>query len=438
MRLLSTAALLSFCLMSVAPAQAQDPPAGGGSSQPQANQGASSESSGAEASEASKGARDAAQAWIRKQGYTVGLDKNSGTIVVVGSAGYDHTRGGAVARRDAFARASTDAKEQIASFLAAEISSYVSQESVGGKLPESTSAIPEEDLRAFVDAMKRLKASGNSYSVDEATSIARTFARAQVCGLTASNAFFGTAPNGSGSFAVVMRASKASLAQARSAVLVAAKPPTSNVPLVAGSWLEQMNDDDLFNCFGVRIFRESEDSDSLCLLAFGQADINGGGESAQTHAEGAARSNAEQALRQFVGEYFLGARVLLNSSRIEELKNDQTSFEYSEAFRQRTVRIAEGLGVSGGFLIRRWSGQAGKAEDSKPTAGVVLKWSVRDSDSASEFGKEMEQVGGAAGGRGRLDASPRETATPSRGSQPKLPSHKPINPGNQGPTTPEP
>jgi hypothetical protein len=439
MRLLSTTALLSCCLMCVAPVQAQDPPSGGNGAPSATDRSAASQDAAADSSPRDGGARDLARQWIEKQGYTLGLDQSSGTVVVIGSAGFD-PEGGAVARRDAFARASSDAKEQIASALASEIMSFVSRKDVAGDIPVSTSLIPAEELRKFAAAVKQLELSDRAFSVSQQESLAKTFARAQVCGLTASNTFFGRAPNKSGSFAVVMRASKTSLALARAAVSPDAPAPTSEVPMSADAWLSktETTDDELYNCLGVRIFRESAKSNSLCILAFGQADIRGGGDQALQTARQMARSSAEQTLRQFVGEYVLGERILRDSSRVEELKTQETSFEYSTQFLQEMEAIANRLGFSGALPVRDWEGQVTGQAGSAGTAGVVIKWSVTNSDFANQTRRDMEAVGGAAGGRGRLDAKPRDPAVPSDQSKPALPGRKPINPGNQGPTTPEP
>ena len=376
-------------------------------------------------------AKEMAESFVGDQGWELGKNSKGDAYVVIGQAGFDNkSQNYSLSRSNAFQLASLRAKNQLAVFLAAEISSRVKAEisnGGGGKKKEDgvdksdVSPTDQEVVKKLAEAVKTdAKAKGVSTDqVMEGTefkSASRTVARAEVVGATTSRVFQSTVGGRSG-LACVVRFTKTSQQIAECAMGKGNSPELEKLPEVA-SWIKEQKKDELLNYFGVRVLKLP--SNEACLVAFGQAVAKSKSESSLSIAEEKASAAADQELRMFVGEMVESERVQERGSSVKELSESGEEFADEETFRQKLSAEAKSLSMPGIQTKRTWD--VSESTSGNQVVGVVRVWSSESADSANALRKQMEKVGGSQGGSGRRNIEAK--SSPVDGG---VKSAKPVN-----------
>jgi len=406
-----------------APSSATSAPASATNSQ------STADASNLDSSKEAKSARKLADEWIANKGWVRGWNKD-GSYVEVGRASFSgKSQNTALAKSNAFQFATLMAKNALAKLLSAKISSAVVASLKEGTIPSDDKGVPSDVVALLAEKVKNSGQSTdqviNSKNFASAVQVA---ARAEVCGATVSNAFQTVNSNGDGAFAVVVRMTPGSR-QLVLAALGRGEAPHSDVLADAQSWVKQASEQDLAGTFGVRLFKTG--NGEICMVAFGQADVNGKSENAFDIAAEKADTAALGELRQFVGEWVEGDKMRTTQSSFQEMSQSGSQYADAEAFNQLIQARAQGLNLPGVQTIRQWEA---KPDEGKPISGSVIMWSVSGSDKANALRKQMEAIGGSKGGEGRMNSTPTSSSSAPASADRNI---KRINPGAAGPETPE-
>ena len=403
-----------------------------GISQDPGNAPAAAAEQGTDATQEAKTARKLAREWISSKGWVRG-ENSDGAFVAIGTAPFSgKSTNSSLARSNAYQLANLKAKNELAEFKSKQISTSVAVSLKEGAIPDDANGLNKDVIQNLVAAVrsKTGEPPGSSKSNDilnssEFANAVRTVARAEVCGTSISNSFETITPNGDGAFAVVVRFTATSRKMAAAAMGKAEAPKNESLA-EAHSWVKEQTESQLAQTFGAKLFRTA--TNEVCVLAFGQADVNGSSESAFDIAAEKAKTAADGELRQFVGEFVESEAILSRRSSIKEMAQSGSDYQDVEGYQKNLQSRAKGLQFQRVKPIREWEA---KPAGSKPVAGVVMMWSVSGADSANALRKQMEQVGGSQGGTGRRDAAP--SASPADGRN--LPG---LKRGTTGNSVPEP
>jgi len=381
-------------------------------------------------SKAAKSADQLAEEWVAKKGWLLG-DNPDGATVAIGSASFSgKSKNTALAKSNAHQIAMLMAKEQIAENLAPEISNAVAAQFGKGNPPPENNGVPKDVVEMLAVKVKESgKSPDDVLASTEFANAVKVAARAVVCGATVSNAFQTVDGRGEGAFSVVVRLTPTSF-QLANAALGKGEAPHNDSLADARSWVTQASEQDLAGTFGVRLFKTG--NGEVCVLAFGQDDVNGKSQMSFEMAKKVSRTAALGELRQFVGELVEGDELLNRQSSIKEMGDNQVQSADSESFNQLIQARAQGLKLPGVQAIRQWQAQP---DNGNPVSGTVVIWSVSGADKANVLRKQMEAIGGDQGGEGRMNSTPSSSSSAPAAADRNL---KRITPGAAGPETPEP
>jgi len=379
-----------------------------------------------------KTARKLAREWLSSKSWVRG-ENSDGAFVAIGTAPFSgKSSNSSLARSNAYQLAALKAKNELAEFISKQISTSVAASLKEGTVPQDANGLKKDVIQNLVEAVRSKAGDGanvasanNVLNSSEFASAVRTVARAEVCGTSISNSFETITPAGDGAFAVVVRFTATSRQMAAAAMGKAEAPKNENLA-EAYSWAKEQTESQLAQTYGAKLFRTA--TNEVCVLAFGQADVNGSSENAFDIAAEKAKTAADGEIRQFVGEFVDSEAILSRRSSIKEMAQSGSEYQDVEGYQKNLQAKAKGLQFQGIKPIREWEA---KPAGAKPVAGVVMMWSVSGADSANALRKQMEQVGGSQGGTGRRDAAP--SASPADGRN--LPG---IKRGSTGNAVPEP
>lgn len=374
-------------------------------------------------------ARKLAREWLSSKAWVRG-ENSDGSFVAIGTAAFSgKSTNSSLARSNAYQLAALKAKNELAEFISKQISTDVAASVKEGSIPEGTTVSRRDIIQNLVDAVRPVGADATSASnvlnSTEFSNAVRTVARAEVSGTSVSNSFETITPAGDGAFAVVLRFTSTSRQMAVAAMGRAQAPRNENLA-EAYSWAKEQTETQLAQTYGAKLFRTP--NNEVCVLAFGQADVNGSSENAFDIAAEKAKTAADGELRLFVGEFVDSEAILSRRSSIKEIAQSGTEYQDVEGFQKNLQARAKSLQFQGVKPIREWEA---KPDGSKPIAGVVMMWSVSGADTANALRKQMEHVGGSQGGKGRRDVAPSSNSVEGR----TLPA---IKRGSTGNAVPEP
>ncbi len=365
---------------------------------------------------------EAASNCIREAGFTQGYSKSKGTFVVAASAGFacgpDNPEAFTICRNAAFQKAMLDAKKQIAEFLAAEISSCVKTMYVEPSLADpAVKAMGAERAHAMVknsggneEAQKQLLAS------DQFSSAVSVTAKQEVAAVQCFRSFESIS-EGNGRVAVVAILSpksilmaKAMLGQETDGVKGAAKEPVTE-------WISKIDSEGML-LYTHGVIQRTNENGELCLVAFGQASPR-----TARGIDGAykiATGNAQQALRQFAGEFVQSASDQSTAYTLKEFADKTSEFTNDSTFSESVTAVAAKLAMPGMAQVKRTSLKHPLGGDI-PTAVVVYEWNVSSADAAGGLKATLDEMRGSEGGAGRpgaKPAQPKSTPAPAE-SKPK-------------------
>jgi hypothetical protein len=325
-------------------------------------------------------ARDRADDWIRQRGWREGRNPD-GTIVAIGTAPSDPTgTRPELARALSFELACLEARNELATYLSAEIVS------------ESASRLTTQQGPAS-SAIGRLTHGETPILSSDFREAVWVSARCELSALLPDASFESPKQSGPGLIAVVLRHDPASAATARTLATGAASLPISSAPAIE-ALLASLTVDPDEQPLGVRVLRDERGSP--VLAAFGRSDVRDE-PVAVARAQERSRIAAEAALRNFIGQVHAGQSMLEHASSLTELADGRARFSSAESFKRWLTTEAGAAALPPGIKARAWSAPA-----SGPSryAGVVLLVAPRTASLEVEAG----EVKGSASGVGVFDA----------------------------------
>ena len=388
-----------------------------------------------------KDARAMAEEFIAAKGWT--KDKQTdGFLTVVGSAQLPCMPGHAdfqQCRREAFAEAMLDAKRKLAEFLRAEISQELRVSIEVGdpaKALRDAAAKPgSDDLlgKACVLLGKELDKRLAEYGVapdgapageladkvlgsKEFKSAVLVTAMAELSAIQAYQAF--ESIGGKNGMVTVVAIHSDKSAQLQRALLGKGPPPLAPSKEMIITWLRGLDKSVLLYTHGAQ--PRTNERGEVVLVGFGQASPKGDLGLAQSVARKQAETNAQGALRQFMGEFIDANKRSIESSTIEMFDEASEVYESNSSFSESVSAIAGKLGMSGASEIYTW--ESVHPSTGQKVYGSVYLWSVSAARNANKQYIDFKQAGGGAGGAGSFDLPPAKKPVPE---SPKTPAGKP-------------
>ena len=297
-------------------------------------------------------ARDRAEDWIRQRGWREGRNPD-GTTVVIGTAPSDPTvNRPELARALSFELACLAARNELATYLSAEIAS------------ESASRLRTQQGPA-ASAIGRLTQGETPTLTSDFREAVWVSARCELGALLPDASFESPKEGGPGLIAVVLRHDPASAATARALATGAASLPAPSAPTIE-AWLASLTANPDEQPLGVRVLRDERGSP--VLAAFGRSDVLDE-PAAVARAQERSRIAAEAALRNFIGQVHAGQTMLEHASSLTELADGRSRFSSTESFKRWLTTEAGAAALPPGIKARAWSAPASGPSRS---AGVVL------------------------------------------------------------------
>jgi hypothetical protein len=288
-------------------------------------------------------ARDRAMAWIDAQGWREGPNPD-GAIVSVGAAPIprDPSRPEA-ARALGFELACLDARDALATYLAAQVAAS----------SRSTTAVGPA-----AGALRRIApdspADGTPYARSTYEDAVWVLARCEL-GALVPVAGFRTGTDGTpGMVSVVLRHDAGSAAVARALLdgqPIMSEPGTPGID----EWIAARGVGGISEVQGVRVLRGPEGQ--ACVVAFAEADVVDGPR-AEARAEDRARLSAVGSLRSFLGQFHDGRAILATASSLTEVAGRRPEFRSHEAYRRRIESASGEIELPSGVRHRRWQSPA--------------------------------------------------------------------------------
>ena len=282
-------------------------------------------------------ARDRAIQWLERQGLREGPNPD-GSIVAIGAGPLVRRgSGGAVARSTAFDIACLDARNALATFLAAEIATA------------STVTARELAEGPARDALGRLKPgeAASRSRVEDATWVA---ARCELSGLLPVATFDTATDRSDGMLAVVLRHDRGSAALARA--LIAGEP--CRAPRDCPSLEEFLGRADAERrAAAPRLTMMSDADGNAVLVSIAESDVIDEPLAADRAADRAILA-ARGALRAFAGQLQDGKVRLERSSTLVEMADGRSAFESAERYRRELEAHSAGLDLPLGCVARTW------------------------------------------------------------------------------------
>jgi hypothetical protein len=356
---------------------------------------------------------DAIQAVLDEKGYREGYDTETDWEVWTGTGEMvDLTP---EARTLAFIEAQLEAKAKFATSVAGRTAS-ASQRIFSKGAAERQQEIRSLEARAQqgnAEARRLLaviEAAGEPEAPDDARwrkrieNATTTLASAELCGLIVYQAFeCAAAGDDPGQVGVIM-VSTPKTRQMAEAMLAKAEAPVGTKKEAITKYVKDMTPDELVSTIGAKT-RWNERGD-LCVVAFGQAPVEGATREDDKFALKEAEGLARQALRSVAGELALGEQSQASMKDKTQMANGTPIVISAKSLDERIASFADFLGLPGASTVHATtinSPRYGKLRV------VVLEWNTRSAQAAKDLGNAMQRTAGSRGGDGvqgsRSDAS---------------------------------
>jgi len=282
-------------------------------------------------------ARDRAEEWVRAQGWREGPNPD-GTVVVIGTAPYDpRTSRLQLALGLSSELACLDARNELATFLAASIAAES-----GTRLRESRGPA--------ASAIDRIAPGAGADSTSTFRDAVWVSARCELSALLPVARFIDARAGEPGVVAVVMRHDPSSADAAWATAIGARIDAPPGVP-EADRWIAALTADEAMGSVGPRLLKDRDGR--LIVAAFGHSDVLDE-PLAHAKAEERAKIAAEASLRNFIGQVQSGQAVLERASTLSELAGLRASFASAESMNRWMESSAGKARLPKGLVAKTW------------------------------------------------------------------------------------
>lgn len=402
-------------------------------------------------------AKSMAESFLREKGWTIGSNDGGRFMVALETeaipCGPDNPNYGAC-RRFAFDGAMLKAKQLMARFLSAEVSTAF-ERAVRQQIPQPTpeslgidakaaEGMSEEMLALMGGSVPPAPPAGAAPAPNAAQpllsqqiqSAINIKARAEVSSLQAYRTFESVDANGRGQVAVVAVYSNRSHELRNS--LVGRAPAVTGTPGPRiGDWASSLSPDELLYMFGPQY--RFDERGNLVLVGFGQSVAVSNTGLAEEIAREQAETFAIGALRSYLGEMVVAETVDRSGVSVDQYVEGGMKIQNTGLFISEIKAEAEKLKMPGILPIHRWTATHPQAD--RPTVGVVVTLSVADALRANELRERFQREAGSRGGRGIADQRPASGQAGAGGAaqQPGTPPRRPgVGSGGAGASGGEP
>lgn len=389
-------------------------------------------------------AKSMAEAYLREKGWTTGPNDGGRFIVALASeailCGPDNANFGDC-RRFAFGAAMLKAKQEMAQFLSAEVSTAF-ERAVRQQIPQPTpenlgidakaaEGMSEEMLALLGGSVPPAQPAGAAPATDttqpllsqQVQSAINIKARAEVSSLQAYRTFESVDANGRGQVAVITVYSERSHDLRNS--LVGRAPAVTGTPGPRiGDWASSLRPDELLYMFGSQY--RFDERGNLVLIGFGQETAVSGSGMAEQVARERAQVLAIGALREYLGELVTTESIDRPGVSVTEYVDGGGKIQNTGLFISEIKAEAEKLEMPGIMPIHSWSATHPQAD--RPTVGVVVTMSVADALRANALRERFQREAGSRGGRGIAGQRP-ASMQPGAGGAAQQPGTPPRRPG---------
>ncbi len=361
--------------------------------------------------EAVSNARNSADEYLAKKGWSEGLNKD-GRYVAIGVAQIDASpsdKNFQLYRINAYKKAMLNAKASISKFFAQEISTraklVITEPPSAATLQaqaEAEAQIPPSILQKVTTLVhkkldKELEKEGVTYESEKAKPIIEdllnkssfsdsilALSKTQVGALITSKIF-----EQDGEMVVVAYYSD------KTKLLAGAINGTGATPKVkprkgdpAGVWVKKLKVSQLYPSIGVQM--TSDEDGNIVILSYGQSKARSKSSTSKDMAYEKASLEADGFIRNFAGETVAYAGEKKMQEETKEFSDETTSSFIEETMSKRIETEAKALPISGISTIHRWS--LTDPRSNSIICGVVRMWSLKTSDSANSSREEMKDA----------------------------------------------
>jgi hypothetical protein len=402
-------------------------------------------------------ARSMAEAYLREKGWVPGSNDGGRFIVALEDeaipCGPDNPNFGEC-RRLAFGGAMMQAKQRMARYLSAEVSTAFERavrQQISQPTPENlgidataAEGMSEEMLALLGGSVPPAPATGTAPAADarqpllsqQLQSAIDVKARTEVSSLQAYRTFESVDASGRGQIAVIAVYSNRSHDLRNS--LVGRVPAVTGTPGPRiGDWVASLRPDELLYMFGPQY--RFDERGNLVLIGFGQSVAVSNTGLAEQIARERAETLAIGALRDYLGELVASEAIDRSGVSVEQYVDGGEKIQNAGLFISEIKAEAEKLDMKGIMAIHSWS--ATHPQSDRPTAGVVVTLSVADALRANALRERFQREAGSRGGRGIAGQRPASAQSGAGGAaqQPGTPPRRPgVGSGGAGASGGEP
>jgi len=402
-----------------------------------------------------QGAQDpleAAEASLRENQFVEGYNKNAKRFVAIGVGSLIEVKK-ASSRMDsladlrlaAFQNAMNSAKQRLAEFIAAEITSsvksvYEEPDVAAQGLADIPGAAMVKEIvdSAVPDVAKRPAV----LTSDQFKSAVKVVAVQEVGALQAFQAFEHVEPDGVAGKIVVIAMLSPNSKRMQEAMLGKGGAVKADPQGPVSEWIGKLDSEGRL-MFTQGVVQRINENGEVTLVAFSQASPRTESGRATDAARGKAIAQAQQMLRQFAGELVASDVSRTVGYSLKDFADKSQDFLDEGAFRSTVESVASSLTLPGATPVKT------KAEK-YPANGativtVAVEWNLSSALAANELGAALNKLSGSRGGTGTggiLPPKPEAPTPPKKpatggggtGSKPETPTppKKPARGGGGG------
>jgi hypothetical protein len=400
---------------------------------------------------AERNAEEHATDYLASRKWGLGMNKANGYIIFIGTGAINKVDPESFMeqRATAYESALLDAREQMAAFLAKQISAEVERlvrigERRGATSSGEAPAIDQPPTQGTLGALDKVKAILNheldvqlrqrgidpsSKSPEElaraeqaAATISRELigsesfqrairseARHEVSGLNSFRTYESTKPDYSGQVAVIAIYSPSSAALQR-ALLGRGEPPMMKpAEQSVAQWARDEGPGMLVYGHGAQL--RCDESGEVVIVGLGQAMPRGKQAFLSEAAKKEAIQEAEAAIRMFMGAMIVSSTISEKHSTLKAYSDDSSEFTFDKKFDDETKAVAKSLNMPGMQPVFTWSYRHPKAP--RESRGAVVAYSRSSMIAANDLRAKISASSAAEGGAGGSTLRSKQPAAPA-------------------------
>jgi hypothetical protein len=380
----------------------------------------------------------AAEQSLKDSGFVEGYNKSADRFVALGIGSLAEVAATPNAtemeefanrRTAAFGIAMANAKQRLAEFVAAEISSSVktaySEPDVGA---QQIAAVPgaarvkEQVDKVVAEPAKRAALLAS----DEFASAVKVVAVQEIGALQAFQSFEGVEAGGKSGTIVVIAMLSPNSKKMQSAMLGRGSAAKSESQGSVADWISTVEGQGRL-MFTQGVVQRVNELGEVTLVAFSQASPRLNNRRSMDNAAGKATAQAQQMLRQFAGELVATDVSRTVGYSLKDFADGSQDYLDSSAFSSRVEAVARELALPGNARVKT-------KYDTYPATGlpivtVAVEWNVSSALAANELKASLDRFAGSKGGSGigGIQSKPAEK-TPAGVDGKPLDSSKPTPP----------